>query len=104
MRRTTICRSDRAVLLALAALPLMWRVLPVQDTTTEVTKRPRTAAALLQGQVPSSHAVSRGETLWSISKMASNDPLLWPENSPQGSGSLKYIGEMAQSVSPRDTV
>src|SRR5207244_3508789 len=71
MRRTTICRSSRAAILALAALPLMWCVLPAQDTTQ--------AAAAFQGQVPSSHTVVRGETLWSISQMYYNDPLLWPE-------------------------
>ena len=86
MRRTTICRSNRAAVLALAALPLLWRVLPAQDTTkTQDTTRAvqaqdtTQAAAPLQGQVPSSHTVSRGETLWSISQMYFNDPLLWPE-------------------------
>src|SRR5439155_157894 len=34
MRRTTICRSNCAAVLALAALPLLWRVLPAQDTTS----------------------------------------------------------------------
>ena len=80
MRRTTICRSDRAVILALAALPLLWRVLPAQDTTQAAQQQDTTqAAAAFQGQVPSSHTVSRGETLWSISQMYFNDPLLWPE-------------------------
>ena len=80
MRRTTICRSSRAVILALAALPLMWRVLPAQDTTHAVQQQDTTqAAAAFQGQVPSSHTVVRGETLWSISQMYYNDPLLWPE-------------------------
>ena len=80
MRRTTISRFDRAVLLALAALPLMWRVLPAQDTTQAAQQQDTTqAAAAFQGQVPSSHTVSRGETLWSISQMYFNDPLLWPE-------------------------
>ena len=80
MRRTTIFRFDRAVLLALAALPLMWRVLPAQDTTQAAQQQDTTqAAAAFQGQVPSSHTVSRGETLWSISQMYFNDPLLWPE-------------------------
>jgi hypothetical protein len=80
MRRTTICRSDRAILLALAALPLMWRVLPAQDTTQAAQQQDTTqAAAAFQGQVPASHTVSRGETLWSISQMYFNDPLLWPE-------------------------
>src|SRR5712664_4123873 len=80
MRRTTICRSDRAVILALAALPLLWRVLPAQDTTQAAQQQDTTqAAAAFQGQDPSSHTVSRGETLWSISQMYFNDPLLWPE-------------------------
>jgi hypothetical protein len=88
MRRTTICRSNRAVLLALAALPLLWRVLPAQDTTkakaqdtTKAVLQQDTtqAAAAIQGQLPSSHTVVRGETLWSIAHMYYNDPLLWPE-------------------------
>src|SRR5262245_41616380 len=86
MRRTTICRSSSAAGLALAALPLLWRVLPAQDTTktrdtTQAVQAQDTTqpAAAFQGQVPSSHTVSRGETLWSISQMYFNDPLLWPE-------------------------
>src|SRR5216117_153373 len=80
MRRTTICRSNHAVILALAALPLMWRVLPAQDTTQAVQQQDTTqAAAAFQGQLPSSHTVVRGETLWSIAQMYFNDPLLWPE-------------------------
>ncbi len=71
MRRTTICRSSRALLLTLAAAPLSWTVLHAQDTTQAV---PAAAA-----QVPASHTVSRGETLWSISQMYFADPLLWPE-------------------------
>lgn len=71
MRRTTICRSSRAVLLVLAAVPLTWSVLPAQDTTQ--------AAPAAMGQVPASHTVSRGETLWSIAQMYFADPLLWPE-------------------------
>ena len=71
MRRTTICRSSRAILLVLAAVPLSWTVLPAQDTTQ--------AAPAALGQVPASHTVARGETLWSIAEMYFADPLLWPE-------------------------
>jgi LysM domain len=71
MRRTTICRSSRALLLTLAAVPLSWTVLQAQDTTQAVP------AAM--SQVPATHTVSRGETLWSISQMYFADPLLWPE-------------------------
>jgi len=71
MRRTTICRSSRAALLVLAAVPLTWTVLPAQDPTE--------AAPTAMGQVPASHTVSRGETLWSIAQIYFADPLLWPE-------------------------
>jgi plastocyanin len=71
MRRTTICRSSRATLLVLAAVPLAWTVLRAQDTTQ--------AAPTAMSQVPASHTVSPGETLWSIAQMYFADPLLWPE-------------------------
>jgi len=71
MRRTTICRSSRAALLVLAAVPLTWSVLPAQDTTQ--------ADPAAMAQVPASHTVSRGETLWSIAQIYFADPLLWPE-------------------------
>lgn len=71
MRRTTICRSKRAALLVLAAVPLSWTVLQAQDTTQ--------AAPAALTQVPATHTVSRGETLWSISQLYFADPLLWPE-------------------------
>jgi hypothetical protein len=83
MRRTTICRSSRVVVLALAAT-LSWRVLPAQDTTqvaqdtTQFFQDTQTVAAF-QGQVPAAHTVARGESLWSIAQMYFNDPLLWPE-------------------------
>jgi LysM repeat protein len=79
MRRTTICRSSRTVLLALAALPLMWGVVPAQDTTQAVQQDTTQAAAAFQGQLPTTHTVVRGETLWSIAQMYFSDPLLWPE-------------------------
>ena len=83
MRRTTICRSSRVAVLALAAT-FSWRVLPAQDTTQvarDTTQLPQDtqAVAAFQGQVPATHTVARGETLWSIAEMYFNDPLLWPE-------------------------
>jgi len=55
----------------LAAVPLTWTVLPAQDTTQ--------AAPAAMSQLPASHTVARGETLWSIAQMYFADPLLWPE-------------------------
>jgi len=78
MRRTTICRSNRAALLALVAVPLACWTLPAQDTTQAAAP----AAALDQpplAQLPSTHTVVTGETLWSIAQMYFSDPLLWPE-------------------------
>jgi hypothetical protein len=81
MRRTTICRSSRVAVIALAAT-LSWRVLPAQDTTLvarDTTLVQDTGVAAFQGQIPATHTVARGETLWSIAQMYFNDPLLWPE-------------------------
>src|SRR2546425_2092517 len=82
MRRTTICGSKRGAVLALAAVPLLLGVLRAQDTTHVDTTRAQDtthAAAAQTGQLPATHTVARGETLWSIAQLYFSDPLLWPE-------------------------
>jgi LysM repeat protein len=84
MRRTTICRSERAALPALVAglLAGLAPVLAAQDTTAAragADTTPPSAAPAPAGQVPSTHTVARGETLWSIAQLYYGDPLLWPE-------------------------
>jgi len=80
MRRTTICRSSQALLTALVAVPLLVTALGAQDTThVDTTRVDTTRVEGAQGQIPTSHVVARGETLWSIAQMYYGDPLLWPE-------------------------
>lgn len=78
MRRTTICRFKRAALLALVAVPLAWWSLPAQDTT-QAAAPPADSAQKPPGELPATHTVARGETLWSLAQVYFNDPLLWPE-------------------------
>lgn len=96
MRRTTICRSEapRAALLALVAGLLVGAgavaasPLAAQDTTQARTDTTKPAidttagaaqAGVQGGQLPATHTVVKGETLWSIAQLYYNDPLLWPE-------------------------
>src|SRR5207247_9081307 len=83
MRRTTICRSSQALLTALVAVPLLVTALGAQDTThVDTTRVDTTRVESAQGQIPTSHVVSRGETLWSLAQMYYSDPLLWAELYP----------------------
>ncbi len=81
MRRTTISRSKRAALLALVAVPLVAVGLSAQDTSKVAVPAPPPATpdTTLGTALPATHTVTQGETLWSISQMYFQDPLLWPE-------------------------
>ena len=72
MKRTTISRSDLAVLAALLAAPAAGREAAAQDTLQVAQD---TARAVPQGR---EHVVREGETLWAISQLYLRDPFLWP--------------------------
>ena len=76
MRRTTICRSSRALLFAVVLVAATAPASPAQDSAQVA---PDTAPWSGLNQVPSSHEVVRGETLWSIAFHYFGDALLWPE-------------------------
>src|SRR2546428_1243082 len=104
MRRTTICRSSRAVLLALVAGLLGVPGLGAQDTTKAAADTSQAPAAPA-GQLPESHVVTRGETLWSISQLYFSDPLLWPEIYRLNTAGLEdphwlYPGEVLHLAAP----
>src|SRR5438046_1119274 len=75
MRRTTICRSERAALLALVA-GLLGGLAPAAAVPDTSQAAPAPAPL---GQLPATHVVATGETLWSIAQLYYSDPLLWPE-------------------------
>src|SRR5437016_10423162 len=79
MRRTTICRFKRAALLALVVVPLACWSLRAQDTTRAAPDTTQALAPPGGGQLPATHTVARGESLWSIAQLYFTDPLLWPE-------------------------
>src|SRR3989475_12694806 len=93
MRRTTICRSERAALLALVAGLLGGGLAPAlaaQDTTQARPDTSKPAQDTYQaapapaplGQLPATHVVASGENLWAIAPLYYIDPFLWPDITP----------------------
>src|SRR5207245_9228689 len=91
MRRTRICRSDRAALLALVAGLLAGVVAPqlvAQDTTQgrrdtakavqDTSQAPPPTGPAQQGPLPATHTLATVETLWSITPLSYTHPLLCP--------------------------
>jgi LysM repeat protein len=79
MRRMTISRSNRAAWAALVAVPLLCAPLRAQDSTHAAPPAQDTVRSPALPALPPTHTVAKGETLWSISRLYYNDPLLWPE-------------------------
>ncbi|MGH7700366.1 MAG: LysM peptidoglycan-binding domain-containing protein [Gemmatimonadales bacterium] len=80
MKRTTICRSSRPILVVLTALLLRPPASLAQDTARVAPDTvPPEATPVALGQLPATHTVVEGETLWEIASMYFGDPMLWPE-------------------------
>jgi hypothetical protein len=78
MRKTTIFRSSRGIILG-AALTLWGGALQGQDTL-QVAIEDTTLQELSQlPELPDVHIVVEGNTLWDLADYYFGDPLLWPE-------------------------